>query len=265
MAIGENQKKQTVDYYLGTIVEVIDPVLYKVRCDIPGEFEGVTAFPKRSEGMDEPRVGDFVLLMSFDPVYHSYFIYEKLKENDFIGFRSNGKMINVTPDFIEMAIFSDDWNDDQGDGNYRPTPTSWINMDSSGNVDMVLESNLTVSIDGKSNIEINGECNVTLGGNCTVTIEGDGKIVTKGNAEIKSQGNTNITASANCTVEGKGNTTIKGGGSLTCTAPSITLKGPGVLKCSGTPIPSSPGPFMIPAVAPAPGTPNITTDTVLLS
>lgn len=266
----QRSNKQQVEYFLGTITEIIDPLLYIVKCDIPGEFDGITAFAKRSENTDEPRVGDFVLLMSFDPIYHSYWIYEKLKENDYIGIRSNGKMVNVTPDFIEMAIFDpeEEWGDDQGDEKYRPEPTSWVNLDKDGNLDIALNtdnSNITISVGGTADVEINGACNITLGDNCNVTIQGNGKIVTKGNAEIKSEGNTTITANANCKVESRGSMEVKGGSSLTCSAPSITLKGPGTLKCSGTPIPGKPGPFMVPAVAPAPGTPNITTDTVILT
>ena len=105
--------KQGELYYSGTIVEIVDKVLYEIKVDIPGLKTGVTAYPMRGE-VDEPRVGDFVFLKCLDPVFQSYYLYHKIKENDFIGFRSNGKMVDITPDYIQVAIFNpsdEEWND----------------------------------------------------------------------------------------------------------------------------------------------------------
>ena len=97
--------KSSINYYTGIVVEVIDPVLYQIKVDIPGINKQLPAFPMRGE-VDEPKVNDFVLLYCFDPIYDSYMLYHKIKENDFIGFRSNGKMIDVTPDYIKVAILT---------------------------------------------------------------------------------------------------------------------------------------------------------------
>lgn len=232
----ENQKAK-VDYYIGTIVEVLDPVLYEIRCDIPGVFDGVKAFPIRGE-VDEPRVGDFVILKSFDPVYHSYFLYQKLKENDFIGFRSNGKMIDITPDYIEMCIFDpeENWNDDQGDEKYRPTATTWIQLDKGGNL----------------KISLNGE-NSKIDLNCS------------GNTELKMNGNVKIWSGGNTEIEASGNLTLKAGATLNFQGPVIKFSGGGQVIMNGTAMPGTPGPFIIPPTAPAPGTTPISSSTVQLN
>lgn len=226
--------KQQVEYYIGFVKEVIDPVLYEIKVNVPGHFDGVRAFPTRNN-IDEPRIGDFVILRSFDPIYHSFFLWEKTKENGFIGFRSNGKMISITPDYIEMSVFDSKWNDDQKDENYVPTPTSWVQLDKDGNLDISLNgdhSMLTINAADQADIYLNGDFKVWSGGNI------------------------DIQASGNCKVQA---TKIEASASM------MEIKGPGILKVKGIAIPGEPGPFMIPAVAPAPGTPNITSNTIQLT
>lgn len=227
---GNITKKQQVEYYLGTITEVLDPVLYQVKCDIPGEFEGVTAFPTRND-QTEPRVGDFVLLMSFDPIYHSYFLYNHLKENDFIGIRSNGKQIDITPKYIEMSIYDpeQEWGDDQQDSKHRPKATSWITMDKDGNLDISLNGD-------KSMITLNAS------DQCDLFLNGDFKIWSGANIHIHSCGNLTLEADGNLNLKGS---KIRFGGS----------KGQGMVEMMGgvADLTAIPGPFIIPAAAPAPG------------
>lgn len=165
-------KTLETEYYLGKIITVDDPDLYKITVDIPGFIKGALAVPGRGE-IDEPKIGDIVLLRSIDPVYHSIFIYEKLKENSFIGFRSRGKMINITPEHITVGIFDPEteYTDDE-----IPEVTSWIKIDSSGNIDINAEGNQTIKITGDINksieggitIEISGDCNLKCSGNTVV-------------------------------------------------------------------------------------------------
>ena len=98
--------KQGELYYTGTIVEILDKLLYEIKVDIPGVKSGVTAYPMRGE-IDEPRVGDFVFLRCLDPVFQSYYLYHKIKENDFIGFRIRGKMVDITPEYIQSLSIPD--------------------------------------------------------------------------------------------------------------------------------------------------------------
>ena len=213
--------KQGELYYTGTIVEILDKLLYEIKVDIPGVKSGVTAYPMRGE-IDEPRVGDFVFLRCLDPVFQSYYLYHKIKENDFIGFRSRGKMVDVTPEYIQIAIFNpdnDSWNDfsentstdDLGRevGGYRPEVTDWVRIDKNGNLNMYLRNNVRIDVSGSENITIQG--NVTLKVNGKTTVQSQ-------NIEIK------------------GPSTLKFNGTCTPVADSNIMGGPFVVdKTFGTP------------------------------
>ena len=196
-------------YYTGTIVEILDPVLYEISVDIPGMALAVKAFPMRGE-IDEPRVGDFVLLRSLDPVFNSYYLYQKIKENDYIGFRSNGKMVDITPDYIKIAIFDPtvEYNDKT---NYRPDKegngmvTDWIKLDKDGNLDINLRANSKINIVTDSEIIIGGNSDIKVTGNSTIGVDGD--------SSINVGGNTDITC-PNVTVSSSGKILLTGGGSL---------------------------------------------------
>lgn len=171
-------------YYTGTVVEVLDKVLYEIKVDIPGIKSGVKAFPFRGE-VDEPRVGDFVLLKCLDPVFQSYYLYQKIKENDYIGFRSNGKMVDITPDYIKVAIFDPGTEYNDPDNNPRPEPTDWVTIDKDGNLDINMRSNVTINIGKNCDITINGETNVELVGSSVIqgsdiTLKGPGTLTVKG-------------------------------------------------------------------------------------
>lgn len=222
----EERIKTHVEYFLGTVVEIEDPVLYKINVDIPGQFDSVPAFPVRGE-IDEPKVGDLVMLLSFDPIYHSYFLYHKLKENDFIGFRSNGKMIDITPDYLQICTFDPDteYTDGEQGKEYRPEPLDWIKIDSEGNLDMYLRKDNTAKIDGNGTIEVTGDIEIKIGGNATITISG--------NAEIKVDGDTKLETS-NCDV--------KASSSCTIDSPDVKITG-AKATISGTVAPSGKGAF----------------------
>lgn len=94
---------QQTEYYIGTVKEVINSLTYEITLDIPGVILEATGVPFRGE-LDQPMPGDLILCHALDPVNKSVFLYQKLKENEFIGFRSNGKMVRVTPDALELCI-----------------------------------------------------------------------------------------------------------------------------------------------------------------
>lgn len=185
-------------YFTGTIVEVIDSVLYQIKVDIPGIAVGVLAFPMRGE-IDEPKVGDFVLLRSLDPVFKSYFLYQKIKENNFIGFRSNGKMVDITPDSITIAIYdpSSEFNDSVKDESFRPKPTDWVKLDKDGNLE----------------VNLRADANIIVKGNCKLTIEGNSTVETKGDSSINVSGSTTL-ESPDITIKSSTKLTLTGGGML---------------------------------------------------
>jgi len=167
--------------------------------------------------LDEPKPGDTILLTNLDPVLNSYWIYEKLKENDFIGFRSAGKMVDITPDYITVGIFdkSTEYKDDE-----RPTLTSYVKLDSSGNIEIKTE--------GKVNLEITGDTNIN---------------VSEGSVSVKSLGNMEVESDTSCTIK----------------SPEVKITG-GMLKVNGSGTPTGMGCFCAIPVCPATGLPQTTTD-----
>jgi len=143
-----------METYIGVITKILDKDLYQVEVDIPERNKGLKAFPLRGE-VDEPRVGDVVFLRELDPLYHSYYLYEKLKENNFIGIRARGKKIKITKKEIQIGVFNDndDWYDstdpeDTGSmDDMSPRPFAFISIDDKGNIKLK-GSSLTVEIEG---------------------------------------------------------------------------------------------------------------------
>ena len=167
-----------VEFFLGTVKERYtengtSKEDFIILADIPGVAENVKAFPTK-DNLDEPKVGDQVLLTSYDSFYHSYFTYKKLKENDFIGFRAAGKMIDITPEKITIGVF--DNNNDFYDDGERPDCSNYssIEMDKNGNITIHAQKNLKIDIDGQTDLTVQGDCNITSKGK--VTIKGAPKI-----------------------------------------------------------------------------------------
>jgi hypothetical protein len=175
MAVSNN-----IEYFIGVVSYVEnDPYgllnekskeYQEVVCDIPGIIEGIKAYPKRT-GNDDPQVGDRVLLSSLDPEFHSYWIYEKLMENGFVGIRSRGKMIDITEEEISIGIFNP--NDKYPDA-YRPVPDSYIKIKNDGNIEIssfnkIDVKGVNVKVEGE-NIELDG-VNIDIKGN-NVNLDG---------------------------------------------------------------------------------------------
>ena len=223
-----------MEEYIGVIAKVLDQDLYTIEVDIPGEQERLKAFPFRGE-VDEPRVGDVVFLRELDPIYHSYYLYQKLKENDFIGIRARGKKIWMKEDFIQIGIIPPDannstgaknfpdtvaseWYDDQSGKDTTPDCTSWVKIDKEGNIEVEMEAGGKVHITADHEVKIDGNLKVEIGGN----------------AEIKVGGNTSLETSGNCD--------IKTSGSCTIDSPDVKVTGAS-MTVAGSASPSGSGPF----------------------
>ena len=160
-----------VNYYLGTVTKVLDPDLYRVRIDIPGLTKEVEAFPARGE-LDEPRVGDTILVRDLDPIHHSIYLYSKIKEDSFIGIRSRGKIIEINEDEVTIGIFNINEKYEETDSQI-PKVTSWIKIDEDGNIEVSGENKITitsdksVTVDAKSVTITGGSLKVS--GNVTPT------------------------------------------------------------------------------------------------
>lgn len=161
------------NYYLGIVVAVDNHKLLKkskehreVIVDVPGVMEGILAYPKSCE-LDEPKVGDPVILECLDQIYKSYFTYYKLKENNFIGIRAAGKCISITPDTITIGVFDKDsaYKDDE-----TPKMKTKVVIDSDGNV----------SVESAGKIDIKADDDIS--------IDGGGNNITISNATFKTNG-----------------------------------------------------------------------------
>lgn len=160
-----------LDFFLGKIKEVKDRVTYEVTVDVPGVGEDLTAYPYSRGEMDEPVAGNLVYVMSIDPTYHSVLLYLKAKENDFIGIRSNGKTVDITPNYITIGVY--DTGTTHKDEEHPDCSKSYVKMDSSGNIDIMATGNLTINISGNADIKVDGNTKLTspdvkiTGGNLT--------------------------------------------------------------------------------------------------
>lgn len=156
-------------YYLGVVKNIIeeDGITKEygiIEADIPGVIQGIRAFPKRNE-LNEPKPGDAILLLCLDPILNSYWIYEKIKENDFIGIRAAGKMIDITPDYISIGIFNKDseYKEDE-----RPEMKTYVKLDSEGNLEIKTSGNTSIEVKGNTNIETSGTTDIKSNGACTI-------------------------------------------------------------------------------------------------
>lgn len=146
-----------MEVYIGIITKLLgeedgkDPDLYQVEVDIPERGKGFKAFPLRGE-VDEPRVGDVVVLRELDPDYHSYFLYEKLKENTFIGIRSRGKKIKITKDEIEIGVYKDNdsWYDTNNESEEPELDCSTASIKLTNTGDIIISSTSTITIDAEN-------------------------------------------------------------------------------------------------------------------
>lgn len=144
-------KTQTTEHYIGTVTEVLDSRTYEIHLSIPGVLENALGVPYRGE-LDEPKPGNLILCDALDPVHKTVFLYRKLKENEFLGIRSNGKMINITPEFIDIAVFDPEM--DYPDS-YVPNGediTSHIQITHEG--DIIIDSAKSITLIGDGDIKI---------------------------------------------------------------------------------------------------------------
>ena len=211
------------DFYLGVVTgfkEETEKEEHIITADIPGIATDIIAYPL-GNAADEPKINDNIILICLDPVYQSYFVYIKLKENNFIGYRSSGKMIDITPDSVTIGIFDPEaeYKDEE-----RPETTSSIVIDKDNNI-TITGANISITVE-------DGECNVKAD---KCNIEAD-------NVNLKG-----VTKVEGDTVDVKGVTTIDG---------NTTIKG-GTLQANGTAAPTGSGPFCGIPVCPFTGAPHV--------
>ena len=214
------------ELYVGKISKVLDLDLYTVEVDIPGYNEALPAFPKRGE-VDEPRVGDVVILTELDPLYKSYYLWEKLKENNFIGIRARGKVLKMSEEEVTLGIFDPGdtaWYDKNDGADPTPAPTSWIKVDKGGNIDINAEGNQKINITGDSEVTVGGNVKVEISGNANIKVSGDTKVECP-NVDINSSSSVKIHGGGTISL-GSGATVAPAGGKFGfCGIPACLFSG----------------------------------------
>jgi len=223
-----------METFIGVIAKVLDQDLYKIEVDIPGKQERLKAFPFRGE-VDEPRVGDVVFLRELDPIYHSYYLYEKLKENKFIGIRARGKKILMSEELIQIGIFppdtsnsnenirfpdtlNGDWYDNKSEEDPTPSCTSWLQIDKGGNIDIEMEGAGTMHISADHTVKIDGACSIEVANDANINVSGS---TTLKSPNVEINGNVTVTGGT-FTAKGDGTPETKG---AFCAIPSCLLTG----------------------------------------
>lgn len=218
------------DFYLGVVTgfkEGTEKEEHIITADIPGIATDIIAYPL-GNAADEPKSGDNIILICLDPVYQSYYVYQKLKESNFIGYRSSGKMIDITPDSVTIGIFDPEAEYKDGE---RPETTSSIVIDK--------DNNITIT---GANISINVE-----DGSCDITADTCNIYSSECNVEADNVNLKGVTKIEGDTIDLKGVTTIDG---------NTTIKG-GTLQANGTAAPTGSGPFCGIPVCPFTGAPHV--------
>lgn len=250
----------TSRYYIGRISQVEDRVFYKIRVSVEGIVDDAMAFPMKGE-VDEPLVGDKVLLYNIDPEFGSVYLYSRIKEDNFIGFRSNGKIITlISPyetedgesgddDNITIGIYDIDENDGNNDEVGQYITSIVINRkddDKKGSIDITIgndkykggpKSNLNIKVMGNveasiegdegSTINISNNSNIKIGGNSTIEIQGNSSLKVNGNLDAEVSGNTDIKSQGKCTINSPSGINIE-------SSATVEITGGGTLKTSGT-------------------------------
>ena len=159
-----NIKDMETKYYIGQITSVNndysevngeDGLLKRnyqqIVATIPGFIERVVAMPIKGMN-DEPKVGDTVLLYCLDPIFHSHYIYQVLKENDFIGIRAAGKLVEIAEDKVRIAVYEkdmeykeDDVPGSENEADRKERLKASITLKEDGSIEIYSEKGITIS------------------------------------------------------------------------------------------------------------------------
>lgn len=156
------------NFYLGTVASVPEDGNFEIVADIPGVIRGVKAFPLRGD-CDEPKPGDAIILLGLDPEYNSYYLYWKLKENDFTGFRAYGKEISIEEEKLVIRSYS---GENSEDGEHEPgEEVARIQMDDKGNLVASNKAGAEIKITDNGDIKTSSPNEKS-----TITLKNDGNI-----------------------------------------------------------------------------------------
>lgn len=170
-----------VELFIGRITKVIDREEYQVEVEIPGYGKELPAVPLSRGDMDEPVAGNLVIIMSLDPYHHDVNFYTKIKENKFVGIRSNGKVLDMTKDYVTLGAEDNSKTHKdtyQQEEHVEKPDKAYIKFDNDGNIEIEAIKDLNITIKG-GNTTIKSTTTVKVD-SPDVTITG-GKLTVNGN------------------------------------------------------------------------------------
>lgn len=151
---------------LGKITSVEDKLKFIIKATIPGEVEDVIAYP--FDTLDQPEVGEEVVLFRIETVFGYSYLWQKVKLNDDTRIKVLGSVIDVTQDGITIKSDTEEDSED---------PKSFVQINNDGKVIVQTKDNVLIKTDNSVDIETK-ELNITSN---TSEFKGTGnKVIIKG-------------------------------------------------------------------------------------
>ena len=156
------------NFYLGVVASIDKNDKFKIKADIPGVILGIDAYPLRGN-WDEPKENDPIILLGLDPEFNSYYLYWKLKENDFTGFRAYGKEISIEEEKLVIRSYT---GENSKDEEHEPgEEVAKIQIDDKGNLVASNKTGAEIKITDEGDIKTSSPNGIS-----TITIKSDGNI-----------------------------------------------------------------------------------------
>ena len=183
-----------IELFLARITKVKDRETYEILVEVPGYGQDIPAVPLSRGEMDEPVEGNLVIIMSLDPYHHNVNFYTKLKENKFVGIRSNGKVLDMTKDYVTLGAEDNSKTHKdtyQQEEHIMAPDKAYIRFDNDGNITIEAEKDLNITIKGG---------NTTLKSSTSVTIDSPDVTITGGNFTAKGSASVNSSTGSFCAI-----------------------------------------------------------------
>lgn len=120
-----------------------DRKLFVIRFDAKGVVEDATAYPVGV--LDQPEVGEEVLVFELETVFGYCYMYQKVKTEGNTRLRIGGNLIDIHDDGIDIECR------DGGD----------ISISADGDIDISATKGMTVDIKGDADITVKGRCSLS--------------------------------------------------------------------------------------------------------
>ena len=183
-----------IELFLARITKVKDRETYEILVEVPGYGQDIPAVPLSRGEMDEPVEGNLVIIMSLDPYHHNVNFYTKLKENKFVGIRSNGKVLDMTKDYVTLGAEDNSKTHKdtyQQEEHIMAPDKAYIRFDNDGNITIEAEKDLNITIKGG---------NTTLKSSSTVKVESPDVTITGGSLTAKGSASVNSSTGSFCAI-----------------------------------------------------------------